>query len=506
MTDTSVIATSSILPVRGSWPWRIIIVAFLAALADWLFFRHVVGVSLALFVLAVAAGVLLANQIEASRREMLLYAGILVVAVLPSLEDFNVMSALIAALGTGCFALGATAALRGNLNERLTAVGWLLLSGPFQFFRDLPLLQQWMRQHGAPAGMTAVKGWIVPLTLGAIFMTLFAAANPLIANWFAQWSVGESLKQLDMQRLTFWLGAIIAVWTFVCVGRRFALPNRGELVATAVADLPPLTHSNLIFNDAAITRSLVLFNLLFAVQTVMDINYLWRGAALPYGMSYASYAHRGAYPLIVTALLTAAFVIVAMRPGSDAERSPPMRALVFIWVGQNVLLVASAILRLNLYVATYLLTYWRVAAFIWMLIVAAGLVLIVVRIVTYRSNAWLISANLVVLALTIYVCSFVNFANLVASYNVSHGRNAANAGVPVDLTYLAALGPQAVPALDRYIAAHAVPKRSYFPLLRNQLATAHLKDAAGWRAWTFRGWRLTRYLDGVEARAALTPP
>jgi Domain of unknown function (DUF4153) len=506
MTDSSVIATNSILPVRGSWLWRIAIVAILTALADWLFFRHVVGMSLAFFVLAVGAGVLLANRIEATRREMLLYGGILVVAVLPSLEDFNVMSALVAALGTGCFAHGATAALKGNLNDRLIAVGWLLFSGPFQFFRDLPLLQQWMCQHGAPAGMTAVKGWIVPLTVGAIFMTLFATANPLIANWFAQWSIGESLKQIDLQRLMFWLAAIIAVWTFVCVGRRFALPNRDELVAAAVADLAPMTHSNLIFNEAAVMRSLVLFNLLFAVQTVMDINYLWRGAALPDGMSYASYAHRGAYPLIVTALLAAAFVIVAMRPGSGAERSPVMRALVFLWVGQNVLLVASSILRLNLYVATYLLTYWRVAAFIWMLIVVAGLVLIVVRIVTYRSNAWLISANLVVLALTIYLCSFVNFANLVASYNVSHGRNAASAGVPVDLTYLAALGPQAIPALDRYIATHAVPKRSYFPLLRNQLAAAHLKDAAGWRAWTLRGWRLTRYLDGVEARAALIPP
>ena len=82
-----------------------------------------------------------------------------------------------------------------------------------------------------------------------------------------------------------------------------------------------------------------------------------------------------------------------MRPGSNAERSPLMRALVFLWVGQNVLLVVSSILRLDLYVETYLLTYWRVAAFIWMLIVAVGLILIVVRIVTYRSNAWLISAN-----------------------------------------------------------------------------------------------------------------
>ena len=99
-----------------------------------------------------------------------------------------------------------------------------------------------------------------------------------------------------------------------------------------------------------------------------------------------------------------------MRPGSDAERSPLMRALVFLWVGQNVLLVVSSILRLDLYVEIYLLTYWRVAAFIWMLIVAAGLDpdrgadrdLSLQRLAGRRQSR--------VLALTIYVCSFVNFA------------------------------------------------------------------------------------------------
>ena len=66
---------------------------------------------------------------------------------------------------------------------------------------------------------------------------------------------------------------------------------------------------------------------------------------------------------------------------------------------------------------------------------------------------WLISANLAVLALTIYVCSFVNFAGLIASYNVSHSQDAAKAGAPIDLDYLITLGPQAIPALDRYLAA-----------------------------------------------------
>ena len=48
------------------------------------------------------------------------------------------------------------------------------------------------------------------------------------------------------------------------------------------------------------SRSLILFNALFALQTVLDLTYLWGGASLPDGMSHAEYAHRGAYPLIAT--------------------------------------------------------------------------------------------------------------------------------------------------------------------------------------------------------------
>ena len=55
-----------------------------------------------------------------------------------------------------------------------------------------------------------------------------------------------------------------------------------------------------------ITGSFLALNALFALQTAMDMTYLWGGVALPDRMTYASYAHRGAYPLIVTALLAGA--------------------------------------------------------------------------------------------------------------------------------------------------------------------------------------------------------
>jgi Domain of unknown function (DUF4173) len=491
MTDYA-IATRSIPVPPSIRPWRIVLVIVLTMIADWLLFGQPVGISLALFVLAVAAGILAANRSETDIRTTLICSGLLVAAVLPLAEDVNVMTVLSAAFGLGSFSLATTASLRGDLKERLVAIGWMLLSAPFQIFPDLPLLGSWLRERGLTVGVPILKGWIVPLVVGTIFVALFAAANPLIADWFANLPIKSSLQQIDGKRPLFWIIVFAVLWGIIrACGRLFPRPEVGDLaVAPSPAALP-----DRLFDETAIRRSLVLFNLLFAVQTVMDINYLWRGAALPDGMSYASYAHRGAYPLIITALLAAAFVIVAMRPDSQAERSPTTRILVFLWIAQNVLLVASSMLRLHLYVATYLLTYWRAAAFIWMLLVAAGLILIVVRIVTHRSNAWMVSANLALLALTIWICGFINFPFLVARYNVDHADGRAASGQSIDLCYIVALGPQAIPALDRYAAATGKPLPDFVRGRRDQFATAHLRDAASWRAWTFRGRRLTRYLQ-----------
>jgi Domain of unknown function (DUF4153) len=219
-------------------------------------------------------------------------------------------------------------------------------------------------------------------------------------------------------------------------------------------------------------------------------------------MSYATYAHRGAYPLIITALVAAGFVITALRPGSTAERMPLIRALVFLWIAQNVVLVISSMLRLDLYVEVYSLTGLRAAAFIWMLLVAVGLVLIVARILLRRSNEWLVAGNIGALILTIYVCSFIDFPYVIASYNLEHSRELTGRGQALDLAYLVDLGPEAIPAMDRYLAS--VPQGNATRMLlawRNQLATAALKRMEDWRAWTFRDRRLERYLaESADAK------
>lgn len=495
-----------IFPLHG-----VAIVLALAALADLLFYGHVVGLSAALFCLALAIAAAAANKLQANPVRISAAAVVLIVAVIPIVIEPGPLAILFGALGTAYFALTVAGRAGAALQDRIVDSIVLLLDGSWRVIADLIRLHKDRPKGGSSniAGTIAWTTWIVPLALGSVFLMLFASANPLIENWLTVINWRYLFGHVSIGRIFFWLFVISLVWPFVFLRARSRLraAAEAEFQGPTPEDFLPTLPAEL-FGKAAILRSLVLFNVLFAAQTALDVAYLWGGVDLPDGMSYASYAHRGAYPLIVTALLAAAFVIVATRPSSDAGRSKLIRNLVFLFTAQNVLLVVSSILRLDLYIEIYSLTYWRIAAFIWMGLVALGLILIVARMALRKSNGWLIGMNLGALALTLYLCGFVSFPKLIADYNVAHSRDISGQGVNLDTDYLVGLGPQAIPAFDRYQAQiEQKPfgmKSVRFIGQRDSLATAHETMMQDWRAWTYRDWRLARYLQ--KAREATAQP
>jgi hypothetical protein len=506
------------IPFRMSGPLPSVgAAAGLTALADWLLFRHTPGISVAIFVAALCAAVLMTNKVTVSRTGLAAGVAVLAAALLPAIEDFGILSVAVAIAGASAFTLLATGWPARPALQRLGDLCWMVVCGPFRLASDLRTALRLARQHdNARHGANWLKAWIVPLGLGSVFLVLFSQANPLIETWLTGVDASR-WRDLDPLRPLFWLVAIALTWPFLRVrpgGRPTLQGLRSALgIAPATPSRPPAPDgvtradaSGPLFGATAILRSLVLFNALFAVQSVMDITYLWGGVALPAGMSYADYAHRGAYPLIATALLAGAFVLAAMQPGTTTERSRLIRALVFVWIGQNVLLVLSSMLRLDLYVGVYSLTRWRCAAFIWMLLVAVGLTLIVARIALGRPNRWLIWSNAAVLALTLYVCSLVDFSRLIADFNVEHSVEMTGAGVQVDVDYLCGLGPAALPAIDRLTARLNADGRLVTRDLarcRRWLAMLHETRMDDWRAWTFRGHRLMRSL---EPTADAVPP
>ena len=478
-------------PVKPSLLRPLAIALCATAAADWLFYGHVIGISFAIFVLILIAFTLIANPHLATMPARLRASAVAAVAIAPAVTSINPASLACGVVGATIAVLMIVVPLQTKLQDRLWAARGLLIEGPFRLLPDLT------RSSRGTLTTNMVVAWVVPVVLGTVFLALFASANPMIEHWLKAIDLSGGTTQLSLQRMLFWFVALSLVWPFVCVKlstqRKTAEPQQEEASATDDAIDAALLQPSQLFGATAVFRSLVLFNLLFAVQTALDLLYLWASVTLPDGMTYAAYAHRGAYPLIVTALLAAGFILHASNVEQTPQRKRWGNLLIIIWTAQNLMLVLSSILRLDRYVEAYSLTYWRVAAFIWMGLVALGLVFILLRLVLRHSDQWLIRVNLIALAAVLYLCTFMNFAAIVADYNVSDCHEMGGKGPSLDTDYLVSLGSEAIPALDRFIAI-GPDYRTPLKMKRENLAYEQRWALNSWQAWTIRSWRLQRYL------------
>jgi hypothetical protein len=167
-------------------------------------------------------------------------------------------------------------------------------------------------------------------------------------------------------------------------------------------------------------------------------------------------------------------------------------------------LTVSSFWRLQLYVNVYSLTRLRIAAAIWMGLVALGLIFIFWRIWDGRSNLWLLRANILSVMVVLYLCCFINFDGIIADFNVRHCREFREDGDPraavLDLDYLSRLGPDALPAFygiawDEMGAASANFGAEFQDRVEQTRIRIEKKLADGltdWRSWTFRRRRLSR--------------
>jgi Domain of unknown function (DUF4173) len=300
--------------------------------------------------------------------------------------------------------------------------------------------------------------WLLPLVGAAIFLSLFASANPILDSWLKFPDLGHFRPALpEPFRAFLWVATGVPAW--MLLRTRISDPNAG-IASDAFSSPDRNRFVEKVLPLAAVLRAMVLFNLLFALQNGLDLTYLWANVALPQGFTYAGYAHRSAYPLMLSVLIAAAFTLIAFRPGSDAESSRALKLGMFVWIGQNLLLVVSAARRTVLYVEVYSLTYWRVAALVWMGLVAIGLVLLVFRFATDRTNQWLLNANLMALLSVLYALCFYDVGRAIAEFNVSHSKEISGAGQRLDVGYLHSIGPSALPALYRYVRDGKISQQS----------------------------------------------
>lgn len=376
--------------------------------------------------------------------------------------------------------------------QRLMLHGVRATVAPIQdLSRVFKIWRQRSRQRFSLSGSIATLA--LPLGGSMVILLLFASANPVLERSIAEMTTVD-LSALQFGRAVMWIALFTLAW-----GLLHPHPTQrllGTFDGTGDWPLPGVSV-------ASVTMSLVAFNMLFALQNAMDLAYLSGLLAMPEGITLAAYAHRGAYPLIATALLAAVFVLVTLRPGSSTAAPRVIRRLLVVWIAQNLVLVASSIVRTVDYIEAYSLTELRIAALAWMALVASGLVFTCWRMLRERSSGWLINVNLAAAGLVVTAFTLTDTAAVAAIWNVRHTRDVGGSGAALDLCYLGQLGGSALPALVELEA-----RREIGPGLRDRVQSVRQKvvmrleremNDGGWT------WRGAGQLSATKAMVARLP-
>jgi hypothetical protein len=520
--------SSSSFDVGMGGLWRIGSWVIAVAMADFLFYGHVPGWTVGLFCLLLLGLTVAQNPAALSRRRNWLLLALCAVLGLMLVESVNWLALALfwlffAALFTNIpFDHPPLSWLGRLMRFGMHIVGGAALqdgwssvqhvSGAIRRGRAFARAGDYARNTGVVTAL--MRAWFLPLSVFGVFLFLFAAANPVIETWIFlidSWLVAlerwissihfsELSSLLSPERLIFWAIAGVICWGVLRSGS--LRPVEATVKPTIGGDSPFAAY---FFSLGAVTRTLVLSNLLFLAHNLLDANFLLLGAALPSDITYASYAHRGAYPLIATALLAAAFVLIATREAGGLMEYRFVRTLIYLWLAQNLVLVASSIWRTQLYVAAYSLTYLRLAALLWMGLVLLGLIFVALKIRLGKSGPWLIRVNLAAtLALLIATCPF-DMGRFIADYNVARWIERKDQpqyfdGRYLDVGYLRGIGASALPALRR--AQHQVlGSHPFYRSITDAVAalqaelTAEIND---WRRWTFRAHRLAEELGSGQ--------
>lgn len=264
-------------------------------------------------------------------------------------------------------------------------------------------------------GLGVLKGVLIALPLLLIFIFLFSSADLVFKNkvsGFVDWLRNDSFRDLFGRAMLTLLFAIIA-------GAGLFLTFATHTKKPQFEPDKPLVKAFLGMTETTIV--LVSINLLFAFFLIIQFKYFFGGAANIHGagFTYADYARKGFNELLTVAALAG---LLYFGLGSSTRRETGKQKLTFSLLGGLMLaqvgvVLVSAYLRINLYIAKYGLTEIRLIPKIFIFYLAAILVSLVIMEARgrFKRLALVLLTALILFSLTLAV---VNIDKTIARTNI----------------------------------------------------------------------------------------
>ena len=419
--------------------------------ANLLFYGKPLGLSLPLFVLLFVVLLFYIGRrsaVDPVQRNLWILAPLLFFAAMVAIRDNPILTALnvLAVAALISYLILHYAAGRVGDTGLMPAVLIPLFATGKSLLTAVPIMKETLaaprRFRHNRAGLLAVtRGALLAAPLLFVFTILLALADSIFADQITHLLSPANIRHLFSlySQALF----ILAISWMATGGFALAMENKDHAAGLNGLFAPLRRFHFLGFTESLTILTLV--NLLFCSFVIIQFRYLFGGLANIDidGYTYAQYARRGFFELLLVALLSLGLVlgIEAFTWRDSKQQFKLFNLQAGLLIGLVIIMLISAFQRMRLYEAAYGYTELRLYIYLFMIWLALFLIWFLIGLFR-RPDRFALGAQFLVIAFLVAL-NLINPDAFIVRQNIARYQ----AGGDLDVPYLESLSADAVPAL-----------------------------------------------------------
>ena len=286
------------------------------------------------------------------------------------------------------------------------------------------MFDQWLPEKKISSDFTKklVAYFIIPTVFLLLFFIVYSFGSDHFSSLFTDYTLDiDILPLLLISILGFYIS--FSFWNYwvpdVCYDKNEVLDNDFKNI-DEVKNQNTFSFLDLDFERKSGEITLILLNLMLLVFIVTYNYEQFFEVAVAQASKLSSDTHERVNSVIFSTLMAVGVILFYFKGGFNFDKkAATLKKLAKIWIFLNGVLIISTIVKNSEYVSFFGLTYKRLGVYAFLILAIIGLVYAFLKITKQKTNAYLFNQMVWYFYGTVLLCSFVNWGNLITTYNIS---------------------------------------------------------------------------------------
>jgi len=170
--------------------------------------------------------------------------------------------------------------------------------------------------------------------------------------------------------------------------------------------------------------SFIMVNFLLLLVNVLDVIHVWFNFEPASAVELRKFVHEGTFILIFSVFVAIGVVLFFFFGNLNFHKNNKrLKIWAYVWIGQNMIMVVSLLIRNLYYVQSFGLAYLRLGVFFFLIATIIALILLMIKVEMRKSVIYYLRTISITAYCVLLFVALFNWDTLIASYNLNYNRS-----------------------------------------------------------------------------------